>query len=162
MAELLATYRDPEAARKAITTLERHGVDANDIHLLEAPGAHAPKTDEAMREPDMAVTRTVFNRAAAVSIATAVLVGAVGAVVGWFASDGQSLGALLGGVGGFIAGGLLGMLWGGYSGIAVSEEWSDTFEAHGPTTLAVTVADDHVIDLRDRIETTRPESIKVS
>ena len=162
MAELLATYRNPESARKAITTLERHGVDANDIHLLEAPGAHVPKIDEAMREPDMAVTGSVFSRAAAVSIVSALLVGAVGAVVGWFASDGQSIGTLLGGVGGFIAGGLLGMLWGGYSGIAVSEEWSDTFESHGPTTLAVTVEDDHVIDLRDHIETTRPDSIKVS
>ena len=161
MAELLATYRDPESARKAITTLERHGVDAADIHLLEAPGAHAAKTDEAMREPDMAVTRNVAVRSATVSIVTALLLGAVGAVVGWFMSDGQSLGVILGGLGGFIAGGSLGMLWGGYSGIAVSEEWSDTFETHGPTTLAVTVDDDHVIDLRDRIETTRPESIKL-
>jgi hypothetical protein len=162
MAELLATYRDPAMARQAITTLERHGVDAARIHLLDAPGAHAPKTDQAMREPDMAVTREVAARSAAASIVAGLLIGAVGAVVGWFASDGIALGAILGGVAGFIAGGLLGMLWGGYSGIAVSEEWSDTFEAQGPTTLAVTVDDDHVIDLRDRIETTRPDSIKMS
>ena len=162
MAELLATYRDPVMARRAITTLERHGVDAAHIHLLDAPGAHTPKADQAMREPDMAVTREVASRSAAAAIVAGLLLGAVGAVVGWFASGGMALGAVLGGVGGFIAGGLLGMLWGGYSGIAVSEEWSDTFETRGPTTLAVTVEEDQVIDLRDRIESTRPDSIKVS
>jgi hypothetical protein len=161
MAELLATYRDPAAARAAITTLERQGVDAADIHLLGAADAHRAKTDEAQNAPDMAVTREVATRSFTTAAVVAVIVGVIGALAGWFAAE-DSAAVLMGGIGGVIVGGTLGFLWGGYSGIAVSEEWSDTFETEGPTTIAVHVADDGVVDLRDRIETTRPDSIAVS
>lgn len=160
MAELLATYRDPEAARRAITALERHGIDAADIHLVEAPGVTTPKTDSAMREPDMAVTREVGRRGFATALIGAVVLGGVAAIVGFIV--GGAPGALIGGVGFFMAGGALGFFYGGASAVAVSEEWGDTFEAQGPATLAVTVSEDGIIDLRDRIEATRPERIMIS
>lgn len=162
MAEVVVTYRDPEAARRAITTLERHGVDAANIHLVDAPGVRTPKTDEAQNEPDMAVTREVASRSAAASIVVAIAIGAVGGVVGWFMSDGTTVGTAMGALGGFIVGGLLGFLYGGYSGIAASDEWAETFEARGPATLAVTVDDDGVIDLRERLEATEPDHIAIS
>lgn len=160
MAELVATYRDPEAARKAIATLERHGVDATDIHLLDAPGATGAKTDAAVREPDMAVTRAVGRRGFGLAIVVAVVLGLAAAAVGFAVSGGTA--AILAGVGFFMIGGPIGFFYGGASALSVSEEWSDTFETSGPTTLAVTVAEDHVVDLRDRLETTRPDRIMVS
>lgn len=162
MAEVVVTYRDPEAARRAITTLERHGVDAANIHLVDAPGMRTPKTDSAAWDADKDVTREVATRFSIVSLATAVVVAAVGATAGWFMSDGEVLGAVMGGVGGFIVGGLLGFLYGGYTGIAASSEWGELKEATGPATLAVTVDDEHVIDLRDRLEATHPDHIAVS
>ena len=131
MAEVVVTYRDPEAARRAITTLERHGVDAANIHLVEAPGMRTAKTDDAAWEADREVTSEVAKRFTVVSFASALIVGAIGAVVGWFMSDGEMLGVLLGGVGGFIAGGLLGFLYGGYTGMAASAEWGELKEATG-------------------------------
>ena len=62
----------------------------------------------------------------------------------------------------FVAGGALGFFYGGASALPVSEEWSDTFESHGETTLAVTVPDDEVVDLRDRLEATNPSHLSVS
>jgi hypothetical protein len=162
MAEVVVTYRDPDAARRAITTLERHGVDAANIHLVDAPGVRTATTDEAQREPDLAVTKEVATRSAAVSIVVAVAIGAIGGVVGWLVADGETLGAVMGGLGGFIVGGLLGFLYGGYSGIAASSEWGELAEATGPATLAVTVDDDHVIDLRERLEATNPDHIAIS
>jgi hypothetical protein len=162
MAEVVVTYRDPEAARRAITTLERHGVDAANIHLVDAPGVRTPKTDEAQNEPDMAVTRAVGSRSAAASIVVAIALGAIGGVVGWFVSGGEAGGTIAGALGGFIVGGIFGFLYGGYSGIAVSDEWGETFEASGPATLAVTVDDDQVIDLRERLESTHPDHIAIS
>jgi len=162
MAEVVVTYRDPEAARRAITTLERHGVDADRIHLIDAPGVRAPKTDAAQNEPDMAVTREVATRSAVVSFVVALVVGLIGGAIGYALSDGDSAATAMGALGGFIVGGLLGFLWGGYSGIAVSDEWAETFEAQGPATLAVTVDDDQVIDLRERLEATEPDHITVS
>ena len=160
MAELIATYRDPEAARRAITTLERHGVDAACINLLEAPGADVPKTDAAMREPDMAMTGDIGRRGFVTAVVAAVVLGAIAAVIGYVVA--QETGALLGGVGFFVAGGALGFFYGGASALPVSEEWSDTFESHGETTLAVTVPDDEVVDLRDRLEATNPSHLSVS
>jgi hypothetical protein len=162
MAEVVVTYRDPDAARRAISTLERHGVDAANIHLISAPGVREAKTDAAQNEPDMRVTREVATRSAVVSFVAGVVVGLVGAAAGLWLSGGDAAAAAMGGVGGFIAGGLLGFLWGGYSGIAVSDEWAETFEARGPATLAVTVDDDHVIDLRDRLAATHPDHITIS
>ena len=162
MAEVVVTYRDPDAARRAISTLERHGVDAANIHLIDAPGVRTPKTDRAQNDPDMAVTGEVATRSAAVSMVVAVSIAAIGGVVGWLVADGDTLGAVMGAVGGFIVGGLLGFLYGGYSGIAASSEWGELAEATGPATLAVTVDDDQVIDLRDRLEATHPDHIAIS
>ena len=162
MAEVLVTYKDPESARRAIRSLESHGVDSSRIHLTSAPGAQVPKTDEAMREPDMAMAGTVGRRSLATAAVLSLLLGAIGGAVGWFASGGDQTGAAIGAVGGFMAGGALGFFYGGASALAVSEEWGDTFETTGPTTLTLTVDDDDVIDLRDRIDSTHPASVLVS
>ena len=49
---LVATYEGPDAARAALTMLERHGVEAGDIELF-GPGVeavHRPVTDPGMAQ----------------------------------------------------------------------------------------------------------------
>ena len=162
MAEVLVTYRDPESARKAIRSLESHGIDANSIHLTDAPGARAAKIDGAMRAPDKAVARKVGGRSLATAAVVSLVLAAIGGAVGWFASGGDQTGAAIGAIGGFMAGGALGFFYGGASALAVSEEWGDTFETTGETTLTLTVPDDQIIDLRDRIDATDPDRVVVS
>ena len=163
MAELRATYPDADAARAAITALERHGVDANDIRFVHDPrGVHQPKTGEATREVDMATTHEVGKRSFTLSLILSTI-GAIGGFAGgWFWSAGEMGPALMAGLGFWIVGGVLGFLYGGYSGLAVSEEWSDTFESSGgAATVEVHVADDRVIDLRDQLESTHPMDVTV-
>jgi len=162
MKEVVATYPSAEAARSAIQALERKGIDAERIRMIDAPGLRTPKTDDAMREPDMAVTRTVGSRAAVVGVAVAVVVGVAAFVVTRFAFDAAPGAALMFGVGGVVAGGAIGMLFGGYSTLAVSGEWGESFEATGPATIAVHAPADDVIDLRDAVSATNPDRIAVS
>jgi len=164
MAELRATYPDADAARKAISALERHGIDANDIHFVHDPaGVHEPKTGEATREVDMATTNQIGKRSMTASLALSTIGAIAGFAVGWVWGDGELGPALMGAVGFWIVGGLLGFLYGGYSGIAVSEEWSDTFESRGgPATVEVRVDDAQVIDLRETLGRTNPMDVTVA
>ena len=163
MAELRATYQDADAARAAISTLERHGIDANDIRFVHDPrGVHEAKTGEATREIDMATTHEVGKRSFKASITLSTIGAIAGFIGGYLWSDGEMGPALMAAVGFWIVGGLLGFLYGGYSGLAVSEEWSDSFESRGgPATVEVTVPDDQVIDLRERLESTSPSDVTV-
>ena len=163
MAELRATYPDADAARAAISTLERHGVDANDIRFVHDPrGVHEPKIGEATREVDMATTAAVGKRSFTLSIILSTVGAIAGFAGGWLLSDGEMGPAVMGAVGLWIVGGLLGFLYGGYTALAVSEEWSDTFEARGGRAMVeVSVADDQVIDLRDRLASTHPMDVTV-
>jgi predicted phage tail protein len=160
--EVVATYRDAEAARTAIQALERHGVDADRIRMIATPGVRTPKTDDAMREPDMAVTRKVGTRALGTSAGLAVVAGVAVFVLARFVLDSAMGAALAFGVGAFMAGGALGFFLGGVSVLAVSDEWGETFEATGPATIAVHVPEDAVIDLRDRIEATHPDRVTIA
>ena len=164
MAELRATYPDADAARAAISALERHGVDANDIRFVHDPrGVHEAKTGEATREVDMATTSQVGKRSFTLSLILSTIGAIAGFAGGWLWSDGEMGPALMGAVGFWIVGGVLGFLYGGYTGLAVSEEWSDTFESRGgPATVEVHVADDEVVDLRDRLEATHPTDVTVA
>jgi hypothetical protein len=160
--ELVATYRDAESARAAITALERHGVDADRIRLVDAPGVGAPVTDAAQREVDHAATSPIARRSLGTAVVLSVVFAAAGAVIGWFASGGDPTAMLLAAAGGFMAGGALGFVYGGYAGLAVSDEWGETFESHGPTTISVEAPSDDVIDLRDALASTHPERVQVS
>src|SRR3954471_9200431 len=113
MKEVVATYPSAEAARSAIQALERRGIDAERIRMIGTPGLRTPTTDDAMREPDMAVTRTVGSRAASAGIALAIVVGVAAFLLTRFVLDAAPGAALMFGVGGLIAGGAVGMLFGG-------------------------------------------------
>ena len=155
---LLATYRDPDSAREAIAALERHGIDAERIRLLDAPETDIPKTGRAERELDHDMTKGVARRSFGGAILMALVLGAIGALTASLLS-GDITAVLLCAAGGAMAGGGLGFVLGGFSGLAVSEEWSDTFETTGETTVVIDVTDQQVIDLRDTIDHTRPERV---
>jgi hypothetical protein len=144
---LVATYDSPDAARAALTMLERHGVESLDIELF-GPGidsAHQPITNDEQRKVDMDATADVAKRFSIISfvaaVVGAVVVGVIGGMIGHFT------GAVVGALGGFIVFGYLGFLWGGYGSLPASDEWGDTYaSAGGPTSLAVHAAREAEID----------------
>ncbi|MCU1372851.1 MAG: hypothetical protein JWO68_137 [Actinomycetia bacterium] len=143
---VVATFESPDQARAALTLLERKGVEAADIELF-GPGAeraHRPITNDEQLEVDLQTTTVVAKRSSAIGFVAAVVGAVVVGVVGYAAGDGT--GALVGALGGFIVFGLLGFLWGGYSGLAVDEEWADTFAAEGEVSVAVHSAHEKEIE----------------
>ena len=135
---VVATYRDPEGARAALTMLERKGVEGADIELF-GPGMAAseqPMTNDEMRHTDMDAAGDIGKRFSAVSFTVAIVGAALGALLGYLIADGTT-GLLMGAIGGFIVGGLLGFLYGGYSNLPTNEQWEDTYAGTGETSLAV-------------------------
>ena len=140
---VVATYPSAEDARAALVELERKGIEAADIELF-GPGMDAaarPVTNDEQRGADMNVVGAVARRGV-VGVAFGAVIGAViGFVIALIlgGSPGWQLGAA---VAGFVAGGPLGFLFAGYSGLSVSEEWGETFESTGgETSVAVHATD---------------------
>jgi hypothetical protein len=136
--DVIATYADIDAARAAITVLERHGVEAGNIEL-DVPGAESqPLSNEAQRDADMEATGQVGKRAG-IGLVGGLLIGAViGAVLGVAASELFDLYTPLAvGIGGALAGGLFGAyaggFYGGATGLPVSEAWGETYNAESST-----------------------------
>ena len=160
--EVVATYGNPDAARAAIAALERHGVDAARIRLLEGAGARSPKTGAAMRESDVALTHEVGGRGLGVAVVLALMAGAAAFLIVRFLLDGSMTASLGSAAGFFMAGGALGFFIGGASALSVAQEWSDTYQATGQTTIAVHVPDEQVVDLRETLASTHPTRITVA
>lgn len=144
---VVATYRSADEARAAITALERTGgVEAGDIELLGADGVGAPRTNEAQREVDLATTGAVARRSGIGIVIGAVVGGLIGLVGGYLVfevfdlvSDTTTAGIAGAAIAGAAAGALLGLFYGGASGLPVSDAWGETFEtvASGATCVAV-------------------------
>jgi hypothetical protein len=160
---VIAVYPTVEAAREAVTRLERRGIEGGDIELLgaAAEGAAEPQTNLEQRRADLALTGAVGKRAA-VGIVIGAVIGAVvvalAAVIADAAFDLGPIGVVAGGgaAAGAIFGAFAGFFYGGASGLPVSDAWSETFEAvkEGQTAVAVHSAradqvDDALEALRD-------------
>ena len=159
--EVVATYRRPAEARSAIKMLERHGIDAERIRMIGTPGLRDARTD-AVPNPDMTVTRKVGARGFATAIVVAVVAFVVVYVLSRFVLDAAAGASMTFAVGAFVAGGALGFFYGGATALAVSDEWGESFAAHGPATIAVHVPDDAVVDLRERLASTNPQHLTVA
>jgi hypothetical protein len=143
---VIAVYPTVEAAREAVTRLERKGIEAGNIELLgaAAEGASEPQTNLEQREADMAMTGRVGRRSA-IGIVIGAVVGAVVVAVAALIADaifeiGPTGGVvLMGALGGALFGGFGGLFYGGATGLPVSDAWSETFEAvkQGQTAVAV-------------------------
>lgn len=162
---LFAGYPQLEGARKAITTLELHGVEGDDISLLTRDGESEEPSREQTRSRDSGVTRQVGSR---VGIGAA-LGGAAGllgtlaafAVPGVGAVVGAGLWASL--VGGALAGGAVGGFIGGESALRNTEAWELTFETirHGGAVVGVHSQDEEVVERAvAALEDTNPERLE--
>ena len=161
---MIAVYPTVEAAREAVTRLERKGIEAGNIELLGAgaEGANEPQTNVEQRRADMAMTGAVGKRSA-IGIVIGAVVGAVVVALAALIADaifdlpgptGTVVG--MGALGGALFGAFGGLFYGGASGLPVSDAWSETFEAvkQGQTAVAVHAqqadqVDDAVEALRD-------------
>jgi MFS family permease len=140
---VIATYPSPDEARAALVALERKGVEAADIELF-GPGMEAatmPVTNDEQRGADMNAVGAVARRGVIGVVIGALLGALVGFVIASIAggSPGWQAGSALAG---FVAGGPLGFLYAGYSGLSVSEEWGETFESTGGRTSVAVHATD--------------------
>lgn len=144
---VIAVYPSMEAARAAITALERRGVEAGNIELLGpgTGGADVPWTNLEQREADLGTVAAVSKRSLT-GIALGLMVGAlVGALLGWLAHElldvGDTLRSVVAGsaIGGAAFGAFGGFFYGGASGLPVSDAWGDTFQTTegGRTSVAV-------------------------
>jgi hypothetical protein len=161
--DIRATYSSLARARHALQLLERKGVDASLISL-EGPGAdlaRVPTTNVEQRSDDQALVSRVGGRAI-VGLLVGALIGALICVVIAVVAD-ITMAVVIAGV---IVGGLLGFLWSGYSGLSVSEAWSDTYagpdEGEGVSTTVVIQADDRADELVEALRGTDPVDIAVS
>lgn len=124
-----ATYADMAGARRAIATLERHGIPGSDIKL-EGPGA-----EEAEAEADQSDADERFMHEAEKSVLVGAAVGAavgmgfglIGGVV-WLGN----MGIYLAGIAGLFGGGGLGFLVGAIARVQESDAAELTFRSsHG-------------------------------
>ena len=160
---VIAVYPTVEAAREAVTRLERTGIEAGNIELLGAgaEGAAEPQTNVEQRQADMAVTGAVGKRSA-VGLAIGAVIGAVVVALAALAAEaifdipGATGGLLLiAALGGALFGGYAGFFYGGASGLPVSDAWSETFEAVKQGQPAVAVHSQRADQVDDAIEALR-------
>lgn len=162
---LVATYASPEEARAALQLLERKGVEAAEIELF-GPGVESgkrPVTNDEQHAVDMKATREVGKRFTVLSATLAVVGGIIGAVAGGLISDGWGTGVYAGAMAGVIVGGLLGFLWGGYGSLSANEDaFADTYQSEGGETCLAVRSSDDVIDLvAEALRGSDPRSVEV-
>ena len=158
---LVATYPSPVEARAAMVRLERHGVEANNIELF-GPGlrmSEMPVTNDEQRAVDIAALGSVERRIAIGALLGALLGAAIGlgAAVAISGGAGPMVGAAGGGL---LIGALLGFLFAAYSGLPVNDQWEETFQSDGSTSVAVHCANEHKLDVALKLlRGTHPERL---
>jgi outer membrane lipoprotein SlyB len=139
---VVGVYPDLSTAEKAITTLEAHGFDGDDVHLFGDAADRADTIDVSTRDAKVA------NRVGGSSIVGAAAGAVIGAVVGLI------VGALIGGnlwwvfgVIGAIAVGAYGSVVGAFSRMRASDDWDLAFEpVPGEAAVAVRSTDGAKLD----------------
>src|SRR5437763_16691750 len=151
---VVATYPDMDAARKAFNALEAAGVDGDDMSLL---GPHvdeaAAQTDTRERDAHLVgdVGEYVVKGGAIGSVAGAVagcvafMIPGIGPAIGvgiWAAT-----------LGGAVAGGAVGGVAGGVSALDQGEDWELTFDdvAEGKVLVATHAADEDEANTQERV-----------
>jgi hypothetical protein len=138
---VVGLFDQPTDARDAMVALERKGIDALDIRLVESPTAQTP---EGSRSTDLAVTGETGRRYLTGGLMGAGLAAVVAAlVVGLVTTDGGDalLAAFIAAIPGFFVGGF----FGGALHLPANEETLDTYAVDPADSASVGVE----IDLRD-------------
>lgn len=130
---VVGVYPDLHTAEHAITKLEEHGFDGDDVHLFGDAVERADRSDVAGRDEE--VTKRVLGGAVVGTVVGAVVGALLGLVVGaLIGGDLWWVYALIGAVGL----GAFGLAVGGYSRVRASDQWELTLE-HVPGEAAVAV-----------------------
>jgi outer membrane lipoprotein SlyB len=154
MPDVIATYRDLDDARAALTALERGGVGSDAISLEGEPVARAAvEADTSSRDRRMAAQ--VGGRALLGAVLGSALGALIGGMIAWLVFG--SLGPILGSaVAGAIGGGAVGVALAGYGTPAVSEDWELTHEEEPGGNVRVRVRSE------DRAELDRAAQVMAS
>ena len=141
---VVATYPDMEAARKAFNALEAAGVDGDDMSLLgpQADGA-AAQADTRDRDAHLVgdVGKHAVEGGAIGSVAGAIAGGVAFVIPGVGPAIGVGIWAAT--LGGAVAGGAVGGVAGGVGALNQSEDWELTYDDVGKgKVLVATHADD--------------------
>jgi hypothetical protein len=135
---VVATYDGMPAARRAVSRLEEHGVEAANIRLL---GDLAEKAVSATRT---ARRDSHFASFAARSMAAGFLIGGVvgaaaGAALGYFVYGLEQLALAGTAAAGFLAGSFIGFVLGAMTRVKQSEAWELTYQSVGKGKVSVGV-----------------------
>ncbi len=142
---VVATFPDMGAARKALDALARAGIEAEDISVL-GQAVDEARSDPDTRLRDLDATADVAKKAiggaaaggalGALAGAAAFVIPGVGPVVG--------MGILAAAAGGTVAGASVGGMVGGVAGLSLEDDWDLTFQESlraGRVLVAVHAAD---------------------
>lgn len=126
---VVATFPDMEAARKAIDALARAGIEAEDLSVL-GQAVEEARSDPDTRLRDLDATADVAKKAGAGAAAG----GALGALAGAAAFVIPGVGPVIGmgllaaAAGGTVAGASVGGMVGGVAGLSLEDDWDLTFQ----------------------------------
>jgi len=126
---VVATYPDMETARRALTALERAGVDGDDISLLGRE-ADVVAAEEDTRNRDAHLTGDIAKKVGeggALGTVAGAVAGAVAFVIPGI-GPGIGAGIWVATLGGAVAGGAVGGVAGGISAIPQTEDWELTYD----------------------------------
>jgi hypothetical protein len=161
----VATFAEPEQARKAMEALGRAGIEADEMSVRGRAVAEAG-ADSDTRQRDVATTGALASRAGSGGVIGAVVgaLVAVGACLAFGLSPG-SAGFWIAAVGGLIAGGAVGGMIGGIRKLPLAQEWELTYDedasADGGVRVTVQAADEEQLErARKVLASERPERLE--
>ena len=126
---VVATFSDMDAARKALDALGRAGIEAEDISVL-GQAVDEARSDPDTRLRDLDATADVAKKA----VGGAAAGGALGALAGAAAFVIPGVGPVIGmgllaaAAGGTVAGASVGGMVGGVAGLSLEDDWDLTFQ----------------------------------
>jgi hypothetical protein len=131
---VVAVFRDMEAASEAVRSLETHGVEGGKVSLL-GPGAEEAEAETDTVSRDTRVSGDVGKRVATGAAAGGALGGTAGVLAGAAAFAIPGVGPVIGAgvlaaaIGGAVAGAGVGGVVGGISGLEMGEAGELTYES---------------------------------
>jgi hypothetical protein len=130
---VVATFDGMDAARRAMSQLERRGIDAVHISLIGETATEArsaSETADTLNTHDTKIAGFLARRTFGLSFASAVALGTIGFIFGAFAHRPMSARYEFGAAAvGALIGALCGFLFGGVLSLPVSRDWELTFES---------------------------------
>jgi uncharacterized protein YcfJ len=159
---IVATFADMDAARAAVSKLERGGIEASEVSV-EGHRAERAARDPDPRPRDRRVVQHVGSRVLLGAVIGSIIGGGIGLLIGLILLDGPAA-TVATVIGGVIAGGAVGGVLGGYGSTGQGEEWDVAHQPDGgPVRVRVTAVDpDELERVEELLRTEAAVSLKRS